>query len=190
MNIRLQTTAGLGILDFDYDDDWYPTTDGDGKSLAIINALSPATTWGEQTSWRPSGQLGGSPGAVDVVTSGTVFASVFRDNNTDGIRSPSEFGASQASVTIFSAGPNGQIGGGDDVQIGTCDEQRLGTGQLQRPCSWQLLLAVCTRRWAPFLLVRTREQTTISTATSIRSPAGPAYSASPWRRSKIRLRRA
>jgi hypothetical protein len=56
------------ILDFSYDDKWYPITDGFGFSLVVVNENAPATSWGDQLSWRPSGVLHGTPGAGDTVS--------------------------------------------------------------------------------------------------------------------------
>jgi hypothetical protein len=50
------------ILDFEYDDAWYPVTDGLGFSLVIIDDQASPATWGLQSSWRASGELDGSPG--------------------------------------------------------------------------------------------------------------------------------
>ncbi|HXI52822.1 MAG TPA: lamin tail domain-containing protein, partial [Candidatus Saccharimonadales bacterium] len=53
------------ILDFTYDDKWYPITDGNGFSLQIVDAGAPTSTWGLASSWRPSGVVNGTPGAAD-----------------------------------------------------------------------------------------------------------------------------
>ncbi len=53
------------ILDFSYDDEWYPVTDGFGFSLVIANDGAAANTWGLASSWRPSTALGGTPGQGD-----------------------------------------------------------------------------------------------------------------------------
>lgn len=63
-NIRLQGQLGEVIHDFRYDE-WYPLTDGLGFSLVIVNENAELGSWGERESWRPSGLLGGSPGADD-----------------------------------------------------------------------------------------------------------------------------
>ena len=63
--LRLLGPLGEPILDFSYDDDWYPATDGAGFSLVIVNPNAPVSTWGEKESWRPSGILNGSPGSTD-----------------------------------------------------------------------------------------------------------------------------
>ena len=54
------------ILDFTYDNKWYPITDGAGFSLVIVNENAALNTWGLKSSWRPSGAFGGSPGTNDV----------------------------------------------------------------------------------------------------------------------------
>ena len=53
------------ILDFRYEPDWYPVTDGVGFSLVIRNENAPFYTWTNAASWRPSTELGGSPGYAD-----------------------------------------------------------------------------------------------------------------------------
>lgn len=53
------------ILDFEYFDTWYPTTDGEGFSLVIVNPNAATDTWSLKESWRPSSALNGSPGVAD-----------------------------------------------------------------------------------------------------------------------------
>jgi len=55
----------VSILEFTYDDGWYPTTDGGGHSLVIVDATAEPPTWGVRSSWRASGRFGGSPGVTD-----------------------------------------------------------------------------------------------------------------------------
>jgi len=50
------------ILDFTYADTWYPTTDGEGFSLALLNPNAATDSWSLKESWQPSGNLNGSPG--------------------------------------------------------------------------------------------------------------------------------
>lgn len=54
------------ILDFRYNDNWYPVTDGLGFSLVIVDDAASLDTWGLASSWRPSGVPNGSPGSSDV----------------------------------------------------------------------------------------------------------------------------
>jgi hypothetical protein len=64
-HIVLQGGAQEPILDFSYDDDWYPVTDGAGFSLVILDPNAAVDTWGLATSWRVSSALSGSPGQDD-----------------------------------------------------------------------------------------------------------------------------
>jgi hypothetical protein len=54
------------ILDFSYDNTWYPITDGPGFSLVIRDENARLTSWTNQFSWRPSAAEGGSPGETDL----------------------------------------------------------------------------------------------------------------------------
>ena len=65
---RLTLVGSLNetMLDFAYSDSWDPVTDGYGFSLVIVDERAPFNTWGEATSWRRSGAMGGSPGVVDL----------------------------------------------------------------------------------------------------------------------------
>jgi len=63
--IRLEDARNEMVLDFDYDDAWYPITDGLGFSLAIADETAPFDTWNEPASWQPSATEGGSPGTED-----------------------------------------------------------------------------------------------------------------------------
>jgi hypothetical protein len=57
---------GEPILDFWYSPSWYPTTDGAGFSLVAVNPNADTSAWGLASNWRPSSELNGSPGAVDL----------------------------------------------------------------------------------------------------------------------------
>ena len=60
--IRLEDAGGEKILEFAYNNSWYPITDGYGFSLAIVDENAYWDTWGTKESWRPSGTVNGSPG--------------------------------------------------------------------------------------------------------------------------------
>ncbi len=64
-NLRLDSVAGRPILDFEYNDAWYPITDGGGFSLVIVDDTADRGTWGDEGSWRPSAFSHGSPGGPD-----------------------------------------------------------------------------------------------------------------------------
>jgi hypothetical protein len=53
------------IVDFLFNDQWYPSTDGDGYSLAVVDPYDPRDPWGEKESWRASGLPMGSPGEAN-----------------------------------------------------------------------------------------------------------------------------
>jgi hypothetical protein len=61
--IKLEDRTNSTILEFSYDDDWYPVTDGNGFSLTIIDPMNPdLDAWDEKEAWRPSTNVNGSPG--------------------------------------------------------------------------------------------------------------------------------
>jgi len=53
------------IAEFGYSDDWFPSTDGDGFSLTVVDPQGDPDAWGDPASWRPSAAVGGSPGSDD-----------------------------------------------------------------------------------------------------------------------------
>lgn len=61
----LRGSAREPILDFEYDDEWYPITDGFGFSLVVVNEQAPTWRWCLKSQWRPSGVVDGSPSADD-----------------------------------------------------------------------------------------------------------------------------
>lgn len=63
--IRLEGSVREPIHDFEYDDAWYPITDGHGFSLVIRDDTAPLETWPFAASWRPSGLFNGSPAQND-----------------------------------------------------------------------------------------------------------------------------
>jgi len=50
------------VHQFEFDDAWYPTTDGGGRSLVVVDELASIETWAESTQWMPSESVDGSPG--------------------------------------------------------------------------------------------------------------------------------
>ena len=63
--VRLEDASGEVVLDFDYNNAWYPITDGLGFALAIVDENAAWDNWGLKASWRPSGVVGGSPGLTN-----------------------------------------------------------------------------------------------------------------------------
>ncbi len=64
-NIQIDDATNEKILDFTYDNAWYPVTDGPGASLVIKNDAADWHTWDLAESWRPSAFDFGSPGQAD-----------------------------------------------------------------------------------------------------------------------------
>ena len=64
---RLQLIDALGeeILDFDYNNSWYPITDGLGFSLVVVNETAAPDDWTRKVQWRASSGVLGSPGEAD-----------------------------------------------------------------------------------------------------------------------------
>jgi hypothetical protein len=70
------------IHEFTYRDDWYPTTDGTGPSLQSVNAASEnLADWNQQSGWRSSFAMNGSPGKADRLPGDVNKDGVF--NSTD-----------------------------------------------------------------------------------------------------------
>jgi len=63
--IRLDDAVNEKILEFRYENNWYPSTDGMGFSLVTANENAPYYAWNSKPGWRPSGVDGGSPGNTD-----------------------------------------------------------------------------------------------------------------------------
>ena len=76
--IRL-LVGGRLIQQFTFDDAWYPSTDGSGPSLEIVEANHvDLDRWSLAAAWLPSGVIGGTPGVarknVDLDHNGSVDA--------------------------------------------------------------------------------------------------------------------
>ncbi|MCP5522229.1 MAG: lamin tail domain-containing protein [Verrucomicrobiales bacterium] len=60
--LTLSGPLGEPILDFRYNDTWFPITDGSGFSLAVVNPEAPLTDWSSPVQWQVDGSPLGSPG--------------------------------------------------------------------------------------------------------------------------------
>jgi hypothetical protein len=63
--LQLVDATGEEILDFSYNNSWYPMTDGQGFSLVAVNEGAPPESWGDRTQWRASGTNTGTPSNAD-----------------------------------------------------------------------------------------------------------------------------
>ncbi len=82
--VVVEGPLGEPIHNFLYQDTWYPTTDGGGDSLNIIDLLASSNTWNRSGSWSPSTVSGGTPGAGDPGLPGLVSRQTPGDSNQDG----------------------------------------------------------------------------------------------------------
>jgi hypothetical protein len=65
--VKLDDATHSTIVEFKYDDDWYPITDGEGFSLTAADLVGTAhDDWDRRTAWRASTFKGGTPGFEDV----------------------------------------------------------------------------------------------------------------------------
>ncbi|MDZ4783978.1 MAG: lamin tail domain-containing protein [Planctomycetia bacterium] len=73
--LQLPEQFDAAILRFDFDDAWYPATDGSGRALVIRNGVAAPHDWRLGASWN-AGLAGGTPGRGEVGVPG--------DTNGDG----------------------------------------------------------------------------------------------------------
>jgi hypothetical protein len=65
-DVKLEDFTNSTILEFKYRDGWYDITDGMGFSLTVNDPVNTGpNAWGDKSSWRPSSEIGGSPGWDD-----------------------------------------------------------------------------------------------------------------------------
>ena len=67
--LRLLDPIGEQVLEFSYDDDWYPVPTGQYRSLVITAPLPSYSDYSLHASWQLSSQANGSPGAADTAPS-------------------------------------------------------------------------------------------------------------------------
>lgn len=60
--ITVKDAVGLTVQSFSYDDAWYGTTDGQGLSLIVMDPQASTDLY-NPGAWRPSSDVGGSPGS-------------------------------------------------------------------------------------------------------------------------------
>lgn len=65
LTIELVGSLGEPVLQAKYEDSWYPETDGQGYSLVLVDPKSDPATWITKEAWKPSAEIGGSPGRAD-----------------------------------------------------------------------------------------------------------------------------
>lgn len=78
-NIQLDDAVGEKILDFTYNNSWYPVTDGPGASLVIVNDAADWRDWDKKSGWRPSAYDFGSPQGGDPAPAASIVAVVINE---------------------------------------------------------------------------------------------------------------
>ena len=63
--IELRGREGELLHSFVFEDDWHPTTDGEGPSLVVVDARAPRSDWEVAEGWQPSHEPLGTPGFVE-----------------------------------------------------------------------------------------------------------------------------
>lgn len=63
--LKLAAPLDAAILRFQYDDNWYPTTDGDGFALNVRDPAAKPAVWQDRDQWQAGSVLGGTPGTAD-----------------------------------------------------------------------------------------------------------------------------
>ena len=63
--IQLLDGSNEEILDFSYNNSWYPLTDGLGFSLAVVDEQAEPDAWDRKSNWRANGTAGGTPGQAN-----------------------------------------------------------------------------------------------------------------------------
>lgn len=63
--IAIEGPMKESVLDFSYNNAWYPVTDGYGFSLVARDDHASFANWSNKENWRASANLGGSPGKDD-----------------------------------------------------------------------------------------------------------------------------
>ncbi|MEM7233816.1 MAG: lamin tail domain-containing protein, partial [Planctomycetota bacterium] len=64
--ITVRGAFGETVQEFRFLDDWYPSTDGLGRSLVLRDESILPEDSSDSATWRPSSETGGSPGIVDL----------------------------------------------------------------------------------------------------------------------------
>lgn len=66
LDLELPEPYEHDIQSLTYDDAWYPSTDGNGPSLVLVDPTNPdLDSWNQASAWRVSGAPAGSPGSDD-----------------------------------------------------------------------------------------------------------------------------
>ena len=122
---RLQITdiTGENILDFSWNDNWYPPSDGGGRTLVIRDPEIEFNAFGEPSSWGISSAVNGSPGLADpsyyVHFEGwryDLFGKVERENTLIGMIDSDPDGDGRSNWAEYCFGTNPRVSDQVDVR--------------------------------------------------------------------------
>ncbi len=133
--IELVDAGGERVLQFSYNDSWYPAAEDLGHSLVVRDAANtPFDAWGEVGNWAVSASAGGTPGAGDTAFGRNYddwvyehftaaeqllagFASPLGDADSDGHLNVIEFALGGDPRSAGSTPEWDLVGGGGEVEI-------------------------------------------------------------------------
>ncbi len=114
--LKVVDTLGESILDFVYNDKWYPPSDGDGRTIVIKDPTIPFNQYDEPENWGVSSSEGGSPAQVDGIVMAhfegwrySHFNSVERDNALIGMQNSDPDGDGLTNWAEYSFGTNPKV---------------------------------------------------------------------------------
>lgn len=134
------------IQDFEYDDAWYPSTDGGGKSLVIRGATADLSVWSQASGWRASAPDAGTPGVVEAALCANGI-----DDDGDGATDLADAGcesaASDSETTACDDGIDNDGDGGVDLADAQCTS---GSHTSEAPDAGDTYFCYTTRSAAEF----------------------------------------
>ncbi|MFT5526173.1 MAG: hypothetical protein ACI9HK_004146, partial [Pirellulaceae bacterium] len=68
VELLLPAAREIGILGFEYSDQWFPSSDGGGNSLNIADATHLPKTWAERESWFAAAPSPGATAGIDLAS--------------------------------------------------------------------------------------------------------------------------
>ncbi len=97
--VRLEISgAGVAILDFHYYDDWYPSTDGQGSALQIVDGTAAPAQWDKQVGWQASAPNPGSSPPFSISAGIDLFGNIATPILLDGAIQPGAVAPQDISV--------------------------------------------------------------------------------------------
>ena len=126
--LQLPPPFDANVMCFRYEDDWFPATDGQGRSLDLVSANTAPKDFGDRDSWRASAVDGGTPDGLTTSQPSTYSEWLTFYGTVDGADAD---GDGLPSVIEFSLGTGpqqaGTPNGADRLPVATLN----GSGRLE-----------------------------------------------------------